>query len=93
MKNRPHLEACPFCGGEPSAILGYIRYLDEDGNYAEFEEDERIWFCACVYCPCCGCEIERKKLSTEHHDDEWYEQIKMDAVNSWNRRAKDAEVH
>ena len=85
------LKPCPFCGGEAKAMLGYILYLDEEGRRCQFEGDEKIWFGACVYCPKCGCEIERKKMAVDNTPEGWHDQIKQDAVDAWNRRAKDAD--
>lgn len=85
------LKPCPFCGGEAQPLLGYILFLDENGYRIDDNEEGLIWFGACVKCPKCGYNIEKKKLSNEHHDVEWYDQIKQDAVDAWNRRSKDAE--
>lgn len=85
------LKPCPFCGGEAKALLGYILHLDENGNEVGFYEESTIWFGACVYCPECECEIEKKKRVTENTPEGWHDQIKRDAVEAWNRRAKDAE--
>lgn len=85
-----NLLPCPFCGGEAKALLGYIRYLDEDGNEVEYyDSSTKIWFGASVYCPECGCEMEKKKKIIENAPDGWHDQIKQDAVDAWNKRVKD----
>lgn len=66
-------------------------YLDENGNEVGFYEESTIWFGACVYCPKCECEIEKKKRVTENTPEGWHDQIKQEAVDAWNRRTKDAE--
>ena len=85
------LKPCPFCGGPARPLLGYILMLDDEGNRPECEEDSRVWFGACVYCPECGCEIEKKKKSTRNNEKGWHDKIRQDAVDAWNRRANDAE--
>ena len=88
MNEMPALKPCPRCGGPARPLLGYILLLDENGNRPEYDEDARIWFGACVYCPKCRCEIERKKISTGQHSGEWHEQIRREAVDAWNTRVK-----
>lgn len=29
MPKKPELKCCPFCGGKPSFILGYVRFDEE----------------------------------------------------------------
>ena len=85
------LKPCPFCGGEPLYLGGYILRLDEDGNEVdEYDtENARIWFGACVLCPECDYDIEKKRISSENNPEGWQDQVKRDAVDAWNRRAND----
>lgn len=87
------LKPCPFCGGEAKAILGYPLRLDEYGEEVGDYEPATIWFGARVYCPKCECVIEKKKRCVNDSPKGWHDQIKRDAVDAWNRRAKNAEVH
>lgn len=85
------LKPCPFCGGKASVMDN----ANEEVSYGAFGYGTRgypTWY-RC-YCTECGAAGEPVRIEKGGENNTFYEKYtKEKAIEAWNRRANDEQIH